>query len=375
MKFLFRIFTVIFTTVLINLWFFRSNRPIINHFTEVPAVIEKTKINACIFVLAQESDLKDLLETITNVEEVFNHKHNYPYVIVNNQNFSTTFKITIKENAGKTMVEFGTIPEEQWSLPDWINRTKHSDIMNTQMRDIYKGVNLNYHHMCRYYSGYFFRHELTLKYDYYWRIDTHMKFPCKFPEDPFRTLVTKKKLYGFANAMSEKMNTIPTLLPTFNEWLKKSNAKALVPANNSYEYWRRDFSCHFWNNFELGSFSIFRDQTYLDYFNYLDKSGGFYYERWGDAPVHSFYVMLMLESNKVHRFKDIAYGHDGIFTWPQSILIKCKYYNWDKRAKEQCAHDWDGFKLYGNDFKLYGNDIRSPENYIIKYNSTKKKFL
>ena len=28
-----------------------------------------------------------------------------------------------------------------------------------------------------------------------------------------------------------------------------------------------------------------RSQAYIDYFNYLDQAGGFYYERWGDAPV------------------------------------------------------------------------------------------
>jgi hypothetical protein len=36
-------------------------------------------------------------------------------------------------------------------------------------------------------------------------------------------------------------------------------------------------------SFEIGSLQFLRSQAYLDYFNYLDKAGGFSYERWGDA--------------------------------------------------------------------------------------------
>ena len=36
------------------------------------------------------------------------------------------------------------------------------------------------------------------------------------------------------------------------------------------------------------------------YFDYLDHTGGFFYERWGDAPVHSLAAVMLLNATEVH---------------------------------------------------------------------------
>ena len=43
----------------------------------------------------------------------------------------------------------------------------------------------------------------------------------------------------------------------------------------------------------------FRSQAYEEYFRYLDQTGGFFYERWGDAPVHSLGAVMLLNSSQV----------------------------------------------------------------------------
>ncbi|KAF6072551.1 Glycolipid 2-alpha-mannosyltransferase family protein [Candida albicans] len=40
-----------------------------------------------------------------------------------------------------------------------------------------------------------------------------------------------------------------------------------------------------------------------------DKAGGFFYERWGDAPVHSIAAALFLPREKIHFFEDVGYYH------------------------------------------------------------------
>jgi alpha 1,2-mannosyltransferase len=35
-----------------------------------------------------------------------------------------------------------------------------------------------------------------------------------------------------------------------------------------------------WSNFEIGDLNFWRSKPYMDYFEHLDKAGGFYYERW-----------------------------------------------------------------------------------------------
>lgn len=52
-----------------------------------------------------------------------------------------------------------------------------------------------------------------------------------------------------------------------------------------------------------------RSDAYVDYFTSLDKDGGFFYERWGDAPVHSIAASMMLKKEEIHFWDDIAYYH------------------------------------------------------------------
>ena len=46
------------------------------------------KVNACFFVLSRNQDLNDLIKTIEQIENAFNHNYNYPYVIVSDKEFT-----------------------------------------------------------------------------------------------------------------------------------------------------------------------------------------------------------------------------------------------------------------------------------------------
>jgi mannosyltransferase len=59
-------------------------------------------------------------------------------------------------------------------------------------------------------------------------------------------------------------------------------------------------TCHFWSNFEIADLSFWRGEAYEDYFAHLDRAGGFFYERWGDAPVHSVALGLFEDASKIH---------------------------------------------------------------------------
>ena len=59
-------------------------------------------------------------------------------------------------------------------------------------------------------------------------------------------------------------------------------------------------TCHFWSNFEIADMDVWRGQAYEDYFNHLDRAGGFFYERWGDAPVHSIALGLFEDKSRIH---------------------------------------------------------------------------
>jgi alpha 1,2-mannosyltransferase len=62
---------------------------------------------------------------------------------------------------------------------------------------------------------------------------------------------------------------------------------------------------------------FWRSPAYTAYFDFLDSTGGFYYERWGDAPVHSIAVALFSSKDQIHFFKEIGYRHGPYQHCPQ----------------------------------------------------------
>jgi mannosyltransferase len=89
--------------------------------------------------------------------------------------------------------------------------------------------------------------------------------------------------------------------------------------------------CHFWSNFEIANLDWFRGRDYNDFFEAMDRSGGFWMERvrtfglrlgrggptdrkkqWGDAPIHSLAAGLLLDTPDLHYFRDFGYRHTTI---------------------------------------------------------------
>ena len=249
----------------------------------------KLSKKACIIALVTNEDLSEFIQTIAQFETNFNQKYNYSYIFFNNKNFTQHFKNEILKHTN-SLVEFGLISEEQWNVPKWINETRLNASLNTI------GFSLNYRHMCRFFSGFFFKHELTLKYDYFLRIDSDSMFPCEIKEDPFVKLIENNYKYGFILSNGESRFTIPNLWNTIKEWLNKTISEQTLN-KNSVDFISNDIGnslssddCIFYNNFEIASFNLYRDKKYLDFFDYLDKSGGFFYERWVNYNCLKFHI-------------------------------------------------------------------------------------
>ena len=283
-------------------------------------------VNAVIVILCRNSDLNGLNQSLTQFESHFNKKFQYPYVFLNEQLFTNDFQASILQLISTT-AEFGLINEEEWSYPNWINISKAEEarIMMKQ-KNIVHGGSISYRHMCRYNSGFFFRHKLLEKYDYYWRIEPSVDFTCDIDYDPFLYMKDKNKSYGFTIILPEFEETIPTLWETTKSFMEmypqyvnpKSVLYELMLPEGTYNY------CHFWSNFEIASLKFFRSEGYLKYFDYLDKKGGFFYERWGDAPVHSLAIAMFLSREEIHYFEDIGYYHSPFGHCPNNPVLNSK---------------------------------------------------
>jgi hypothetical protein len=69
---------------------------------------------------------------------------------------------------------------------------------------------------------------------------------------------------------------------------------------------RKDVLTQF-KDFEVIDLSFVRSPSYTSYFEALDKTGGFFYERWGDAPVRSIAASMMLSKDEIWNVDHAGY--------------------------------------------------------------------
>lgn len=320
--------------------------------------------NATFVTLARNSDIYSIGQSIYDVESRFNHKYHYDWVFFNEEPFTPEFiKYTSQLISGRTFYE--TVPKKFWSYPDHINQTKaaESRASMVEKKIIYAGSE-SYRHMCRFESGFFWQMPIMNNYRYYWRVEPDISISCDIEEDLFKVMADNQYKYGFTIAMYEYHATIPTLWDTTMEFIK-ANPKYVHP-NNLLDFISDNKGqtynlCHFWSNFEIADLDFWRSSAYREYFDYLDKQGGFFYERWGDAPVHSIAASLFLNSSEIKYFGQIGYTHSPYTNCPTDL-------NFHSSHRCTCnpnkSFTFDGYSCASKYFTVQGIDGKSYGSYL-----------
>ncbi|KAF2087490.1 glycosyltransferase family 15 protein [Saccharata proteae CBS 121410] len=313
------------------------------------------RANAAFVVLARNKELEGVLQSIKSIERHFNRWFHYPYVFLNDGDFNSTFKEAVM-NHTSAPVEWGKIDASMWGYPDWVDKSVAQEGIRKQgdAAIMYGGME-SYHHMCRFYSGMFYKHELLQKYTWYWRLEPEIKYFCDITYDPFIHMERANKTYGFTIAVKELKETVPNIFRYASAYKRTNNLtskglwemftipdpeeepKPLPKEDPKYkkplpeEILNIDPEsgalpeidpdamegetynmCHFWSNFEIARLDWFRSQEYEDFFQMMDRSGGFWMERWGDAPIHSLAAGALLGPGDIHYFRDFGYRHTTI---------------------------------------------------------------
>lgn len=282
------------------------------------------RVSAAFVVLCRNSDLYELLESIQLVQDRFNREYKYDWVFLNDEPFTEEFISTIGDFVPYGKLSFGLIPSHQWLYPEFVDQELAAQRrQQLAQQDVVYATSESYRFMCRYFLGYFYKHPLVAQYQYYWRVEPGTKLFCDVPYDVFDFMEASGKKYGFAISMFEYSKTVPSLWDTFTEYLSTYN----VSDNGLLRFVLDDVGgynmCHFWSNFEVASLEVF-DARYDQLFEHLDRSGGFFYERWGDAPVHTLAVAAFLAPDQVHWFDDIGYHHLPYTLCPQNEMWRTR---------------------------------------------------
>ncbi|KAK8035131.1 alpha-mannosyltransferase [Apiospora rasikravindrae] len=311
------------------------------------------RANAAFVVLARNKELDGVIQSIKSIERHFNRWYHYPYVFLNDGEFNQTFKDIVR-NYTSGECEFGRVGPEMWGYPEWIDTkiAKEGIAKQGDAAVMYGGLE-SYHAMCRFYSGFFYKHELLAKYEWYWRLEPEIKYFCDITYDPFLMMQKENKTYGFTIAVKELRETVPNIFRYASAYKRLNKIKSqglwemfVEPVEKPEEKPKEEDQskvplpeeilradpghnglpevdpeamegesynmCHFWSNFEIARLSWFRSKEYEDFFEMMDRSGGFWMERWGDAPIHSLAAGVLLAPRDIHYFRDFGYRHTTI---------------------------------------------------------------
>ncbi|KAI0175137.1 glycosyltransferase family 15 protein [Pestalotiopsis sp. NC0098] len=289
------------------------------------------KPKAAFIALVRNSEEAGMVHSILQVEARFNSRkmHRYDWIFFNDESFSDSFKSAVS-SATSSQVYFEQIKEEHWSIPEWIDESRF-DVG----REFQGGIGVgkawlkSYHKMCRWNSGLFALEDRLKNYDWYWRVEPDVHYTCDINYDVFRFMRDNQMAYGFNMAILDDARSFPSLWERTQTFKKKNKDLVHPEADMSWLIHENEESdrrvrsgfgyhatagdqynnCQFYSNFEIGSLDFFRGEQHQAYFNHLDRAGGFFYERFGDAPIHTLSVSMFLPKRQIWYFRDIGYSH------------------------------------------------------------------
>ena len=160
------------------------------------------KPKAALISLVRNSELEGIVQSMTQLEWRWNRKYNYPWVFFNDEEFSEEFKVrspplllsniclaldesdadckiyhqAATSNLTSAPCYYEVVPEAHWSLPDWIDEGRFMNSLEyLGAIGVGKGWMISYRHMCRWNSGFFYKHPRLLEFDWYWRVEPDVR--------------------------------------------------------------------------------------------------------------------------------------------------------------------------------------------------------
>ncbi|KAF9168089.1 alpha 1,2-mannosyltransferase 2.4.1 [Actinomortierella ambigua] len=263
-------------------------------------------------MLATENELTMARETVRRFEDRFNRHRRYPWVFLTHTKFSAQFKeLTSALTGGDAF--YGQIPRENWSQPSWVDY--HSMVSRQQdllERGINDAMNMTKRHMWRFHSGLLARHELLAPYDFFWRVEPGIHLYCDMEIDPMLEMQRTGKKFAWSLSLRENQLSTPSVWKVLQNF--KTTYPTLIPAVNDEEFIRDrdkdDYNdCFYGVQNSIGSFEFFRSEAYRTFFDFVDKQGVIYYERWTDAIVMTLGLSLLLPRSEILFLDELAWAH------------------------------------------------------------------
>lgn len=280
-----------------------------------------------IFILTQNNqERKIYLKTsLYFLFRNFNKKYNYDVNILHEGDYDNHSQDEIRKSirsSHRHLIKFIEIDKADFSIPTHIDMNKLEKIVELQPVPYWR--NIKYRLMCQFWVKHFIKY--TEGYDYVIRLDDDSIVEEPLTENIF-SIMEKNNLvylsnivhidcgicnYGmkelFEEILPEHKDTlnngmfIPAKLEVGNDNFERF--KKVYSIINEKEYTKNYFDTNmplmYYNNFFATSTAFWKQDYVKNIIDKIDKQGGIFYYRYGDAPIQTLIVTL-LAKDKISR--------------------------------------------------------------------------
>jgi alpha 1,2-mannosyltransferase len=265
------------------------------------------KPKAVIFYLVHRSALKSLSRSIAALDRHFRRRFLYPLVIfiepdLDNEADRNHIRSMSKNPGDHLMPVY--IQVVRFSIPPYVNASAVPPLAGFGRRK----RTIGYRHMCRFHAFGVYQQPIMLSQDleFGWRLDDDSTLLAPVEYDLFQFMRDRKLQYGYKKINTGWSPVDHELWTAVDRYVNASGGALRTPY---YDKWPKN-SARFFNNFEISDLTVWRSKPYRDYFDFVDRLGGIYYYKWGDAAIKTIAVTLFIPEEKTHKFSKVKYVHN-----------------------------------------------------------------
>lgn len=171
-----------------------------------------------------------------------------------------------------------------FEVPPWVRMP---------LRPITEDRSLGYRHMCRFWS--LLWPQALRDFDYVMRLDDDVELVEDVVDDPFEAMIRDDLVYAWSTEAQEGHGpTLRTLVPWADEDMAKQRARGSLPCGAAAApggaFQAANVSTIVFTNVFIARRAFFEVAQVRDFLHRVDETGNFFYQRWGDAPVHTLVV-------------------------------------------------------------------------------------
>ena len=252
---------------------------------------------AAVYYLVQPSRIHSVLDSLKALDTYFNNRFRYPVIIFHERNFNADHRAQVK-NITTSNLYFQLV---EFKIPDFI--------IQPFPKSNCKNVSIGYKHMCRFHSLCVYEQPIMKQLEYIWRLDDDSFILSNINQDLFRFMSDNDLVYGYTFVTNDGRRCVQHLWKTASSYIRENHIKTQF-----FNKWTEPKM--YYNNFEVSATKLWYSAEYNEYINMIDRAGGIYYNRWGDAPIKSIAVSMFVPENKTHCFCDVKYKHQKMHRNP-----------------------------------------------------------